>query len=119
MRTASRILLSLVLALAAVAAPGADDAIFTLTDRVGDDHGDGTLLYPANDDFKPGTLDLRSFSAWPVAGGVEFEAVFARAVSGRGISSTARSQADSLATSARRPGAIAVRPEPGCRSLSM
>jgi hypothetical protein len=80
MGTASRILLTLVLALAAVAAPGADDAIFTLTDPVGDDHGDGTLLYPANDDFKPGTLDLRSFSAWPVAGGVEFEAVFARAV---------------------------------------
>ncbi len=79
MRKASQALLTLVLTLAAIAAPAAD-AVFTLTDPAGDDHGDGSLLYPANDDFKPGTLDLRSLSARPVEGGFEFEAVFARAV---------------------------------------
>jgi hypothetical protein len=80
MRTVPQALLTAILVLLAATAPAADDAIFTLTDPVGDDHGDGSLLYPANDDFKPGTLDLRSLSARPVAGGCEFEAVFARAV---------------------------------------
>jgi len=54
--------------------------IFELSDPRGDDHGDGTLLYPFNDDYAPGDLDLLSFRARRGDHGTWFEAVFARPV---------------------------------------
>lgn len=54
--------------------------IFTLGDPSGDDHGDGSLLYPLRDDLAPGDLDLISLSARPEKDGTLFEAVFARSV---------------------------------------
>jgi glucodextranase-like protein len=72
-----------VLAATAATAPRASAAAaptFTLSDPRGDDHGDGSLLYPERNDLKPGDLDLLSFSARPEKGGTLFEAVFARAI---------------------------------------
>lgn len=67
--------------LAAPALAGARTAkIFELSDPSGDDHGDGSLLYPFNDDYAPGDLDLLSFSARRGDRGTWFEAVFARPV---------------------------------------
>lgn len=54
--------------------------IFELSDPRGDDHGDGSLLYPFNDDYVQGDLDLLSFSARRGDHGTWFEAVFARPV---------------------------------------
>ena len=54
--------------------------IFTLTDPKGDDHGDGTLMYPLRTDMQPGDLDLVTFSAYAQSGGTVFEATFARSV---------------------------------------
>jgi len=54
--------------------------IFKLTDPRGDDHGDGSLIYPDRDDLKPGDLDLISFSARPEGDGTLFEATFARPI---------------------------------------
>ena len=54
--------------------------IFKLEDPRGDDHGDGSLVYPLRDDFEPGDLDLLSFSARAENGGTTFEATFARPV---------------------------------------
>ena len=62
---------------AAVAAPAAR---FTLEDPRGDDHGDGTLLYPLRDDLAPGDLDLVSLSARAEKDGTTFEATFARPI---------------------------------------
>ncbi|MEK7317141.1 MAG: glucodextranase DOMON-like domain-containing protein [Candidatus Eisenbacteria bacterium] len=61
----------------AVAAPA---ALFTLGDPRGDDHGDGSLLYPLRDDLAPGDLDLVSLSARAEKDGTLFEATFARPV---------------------------------------
>jgi hypothetical protein len=60
---------------AAAAAP-----IFTLADPRGDDHGDGSLIYPDRDDLRQGELDLVSFSARPEGDGSLFEATFARPI---------------------------------------
>jgi len=68
--------------------------VFKLTDPRGDDHGDGTLLYPLRDDLKPGDLDLLSFSARVTKDGTEFEAVFARP-----IAYPARQTIDAVGTS--------------------
>lgn len=67
---------------AAAAAPAlaADKPIFTLADPRGDDHGDGSLLYPQRDDLQPGELDIVSFSALPDKNGTIFEVAFARPV---------------------------------------
>jgi hypothetical protein len=54
--------------------------IFQLTDPRGDDHGDGSLLYPNRDDLRPGELDLISFAARPEGDGTLFEATFARPI---------------------------------------
>jgi hypothetical protein len=67
----------LLLASVVAAAP---PPIFTLGDPPGDDHGDGSLLYPLRDDLAPGDLDLISLSARPEKDGTLFEAVFARSV---------------------------------------
>lgn len=55
-------------------------ATFTLGDPRGDDHGDGTLVYPIGGDFRPGDLDLVEFAARPGDGGTWFTATFARDV---------------------------------------
>lgn len=54
--------------------------IFTLTDPRGDDHGDGNLIYPLDDDLDPGDLDLLSLSARDEGNGTWFEATFAKPV---------------------------------------
>ncbi len=65
----------------ASSAVGAESApIFTLTDPRGDDHGDGSLLYPLRPDLQRGDLDLVAFSAYRQAGGTLFEATFARQI---------------------------------------
>jgi len=54
--------------------------IFELTDPRGDDHGDGSLLYPLNDNYTEGDLDLLSLTARRGDDGTWFDAVFARRV---------------------------------------
>src|SRR5512136_643017 len=66
------------LAVASVAAE--DQPIFVLADPKGDDHGDGTLMYPLRTDMQPGDLDLVKLSAFAQPGGTVFEATFARSV---------------------------------------
>ncbi|HSL83320.1 MAG TPA: glucodextranase DOMON-like domain-containing protein [Thermoanaerobaculia bacterium] len=62
------------------AAAAEQPLLFQLDDPRGDDHGDGTLLYPANDDYVRGDLDLVSFAARRGDGGTWFEATFARPI---------------------------------------
>jgi hypothetical protein len=73
---------ALVFLLAGVAAVTAADGppIFALTDPRGDDHGDGSLIYPVRDDLAAGDLDLMTFAAYAQPGGTMFEAVFARLI---------------------------------------
>lgn len=72
-------LLSLILLLAAL--PGfAGKTLFKLTDPRGDDHGDGNLIYPLNEELDPGDLDLLSLTAEADGDGTLFEAVFAKPV---------------------------------------
>lgn len=69
--------------LASLIAPpafGAGKEIFTLTDPRGDDHGDGKIVYPGNDDLRPGDLDILSFSAREDGDGTMFEVTFAKPV---------------------------------------
>ena len=69
--------------LAALVAPpafGAGKEIFTLTDPRGDDHGDGKIVYPMNDDLKPGDLDILAFTAREDGGGTLFEVTFVKPV---------------------------------------
>jgi hypothetical protein len=69
--------------LASLIAPpafGAGKEIFTLTDPRGDDHGDGKIVYPGNDDLKPGDLDILSLTAREDGSGTLFEVTFARPV---------------------------------------
>lgn len=76
-----RVALFLIVAIAAGgAAASAAGAAWVLKDPRGDDHGDGTLIYPANSDLALGELDLLSFSAEPTDEGTWFEAVFARSI---------------------------------------
>lgn len=56
------------------------DTIFVLEDARGDDHGNGTLVYPLNQDYARGDLDIVSFAARRVTGGTLFEAEFARPI---------------------------------------
>ncbi|HEX2061266.1 MAG TPA: glucodextranase DOMON-like domain-containing protein, partial [Thermoanaerobaculia bacterium] len=70
----------LFLSLSCATAPAASDALFTLNDPRGDDHGNGALVYPMNPDFQRGELDLVSLSAYRVEGGTQFDAEFARPV---------------------------------------
>src|ERR1041384_7977311 len=57
-----------------------EKVIFTLKDDRGDDHGDGTLLYPVRDDLEPGDLDLTSLQARAEKNGTTFVATFARPI---------------------------------------
>jgi hypothetical protein len=50
--------------------------IFKIADPRGDDHGDGTILFPTESDMQPGDLDLLSFAAREQEGGTMFEAEF-------------------------------------------
>ena len=55
-------------------------ALFTLSDPRGDDHGDGNLIYPLNEELDPGDLDLISLTARAEGDGTWFEATFAKPV---------------------------------------
>lgn len=56
-----------------------DEVIFRVSDPHGDDHGDGTIVYPVEHyGLVPGSLDLVSFAARPDKEGTLFEAIFAR-----------------------------------------
>ncbi|HKV11561.1 MAG TPA: glucodextranase DOMON-like domain-containing protein [Thermoanaerobaculia bacterium] len=69
-------LVLLFLSLPALAGP----VLFTLTDPRGDDHGDGKLVYPLNDELDPGDLDLLSVRAESERDGTTFELTFAKPV---------------------------------------
>jgi hypothetical protein len=58
----------------------AGKTLFKLTDPRGDDHGDGNLVYPLNEELDPGDLDLLSLTAEADGDGTLFEATFARPV---------------------------------------
>jgi hypothetical protein len=76
-----RLVLSVLAVLhAAAAAQAASKEVFTLTDPRGDDHGDGNLIYPLDDDLDPGDLDLLSLAARDGGDGTWFEATFAKPV---------------------------------------
>lgn len=65
----------------ALSVTGADKApVFTLTDPRGDDNGDGSLLYPRRDDYRPGVFDLLSLEAFAEKDGTTFVATFAEKV---------------------------------------
>jgi hypothetical protein len=68
------------LSLLAVAPAFARTKIFTLSDPRGDDHGDGNLIYPLNEELDPGDLDLLALTAYAEDGGTWFEAEFAKPV---------------------------------------
>lgn len=73
-------LLALLLALVVIPPAFGKAKIFTLTDPRGDDDGDGNLVYPTDDVFAKGDLDLLSLSASADKDGTWFEAEFARPV---------------------------------------
>lgn len=54
--------------------------IFKLSDPRGDDHGDGTILFPTDGDMQNGDLDLVSLAARADEGGTMFEADFANTI---------------------------------------
>jgi len=58
----------------------AKNVIFDIQDPVGDDHGDGRLVYPLRGDFQKGDLDLVRLTARAKDGGTQFEATFARPI---------------------------------------
>lgn len=66
-------------ACASASAPSSN-AIFTLEDPRGDDHGGGSLVYPMSGEIQRGELDLLRLEAFREAGGTMFEATFARPV---------------------------------------
>ena len=57
-------------------ASAAEREVAVLTDPIGDDNGNGTLVYPLRDDFQPGDLDLQSLRIVHTAAGYRFEATF-------------------------------------------
>lgn len=67
-----------ILLLGATAWAGSGTSGFILVDPQGDDHGDGTLSYPARPDMQPGDLDLLELKAEPSDDGTWFMATFAR-----------------------------------------
>lgn len=78
----SRSTLLLAGALAAFLAAPAFSAkeIFTLTDPRGDDHGDGSYIYPGDESLDPGDLDILSLTARQEGQGTQFEVTFAKPV---------------------------------------
>jgi hypothetical protein len=75
-----RATLLLVAILSAAVAAAAEPVLFTLTDPRGDDHGDGRIVYPLDEELNPGDLDLLSLTARAETGGTRFEATFAKPV---------------------------------------
>jgi hypothetical protein len=80
-------LLTAVVALSTLSGPAVPGAaataaapVFSVHDPVGDDAGDGTLVYPSRGDLMPGDLDLVSFAARLEKSGTVFEATFARPI---------------------------------------
>ena len=71
---------ALLISLIAAPAFGAGKEIFTLTDPRGDDHGDGKITYPGNEDLNTGDLDILSLTAREDGDGTMFEVTFARPV---------------------------------------
>ncbi|HEY4562186.1 MAG TPA: glucodextranase DOMON-like domain-containing protein [Thermoanaerobaculia bacterium] len=71
---------ALLISLTAAPAFGAGKEIFTLTDPRGDDHGDGKITYPGNEDLNTGDLDILSLTAREDGDGTMFEVTFARPV---------------------------------------
>ncbi|MBZ5588820.1 MAG: hypothetical protein LAO05_09675 [Acidobacteriia bacterium] len=71
---------ALFIAVGAVALAGDGPEVFRLADPRGDDHGDGSLIYPQRDDIEKGELDILSFSASADKAGTVFEVVFAKPV---------------------------------------
>ena len=61
-------------------ADSAEKYIFKISDARGDDHGDGTILYPTESDLRAGDLDLVSLAARAEDGGTMFEAEFANTI---------------------------------------
>jgi len=104
-RTDKTLTLTLVLCLLASlglsieAAAQSKKTIFKLDDPLGDDHGDGRLVYPLISDFERGDLDLRSLTAKRVSGGTRFEAYFAKEIKqpGRESVDDLGTQLDSIA----------------------
>jgi hypothetical protein len=82
MRLSRSHLLTATLLASLIAPPafGAGKELFTLTDPRGDDHGDGKIVYPNNDDLKPGDLDILSLTAREDGSGTMFEVTFAKPV---------------------------------------
>jgi C-terminal binding-module, SLH-like, of glucodextranase len=82
MRLSRAHLLAAALLISLLAAPafGAGKEIFTLTDPRGDDHGDGKITYPGNEDLNTGDLDILSLTAHEDGDGTIFEVTFARPV---------------------------------------
>ena len=72
-------IVGLVMALAGSVAT-AGDRIFRIEDPRGDDHGDGSVVYPEISDWQPGDLDIVRFEAEAVPGGTEFSVRFSRNV---------------------------------------
>jgi hypothetical protein len=72
--------LAAALLLGPATAAAKEQFLFELTDPRGDDHGDGSLVYPDNDSYAPGELDLVSFAVRPDDGGSWFVLEMARPV---------------------------------------
>ncbi|MFO1221123.1 MAG: glucodextranase DOMON-like domain-containing protein [Burkholderiaceae bacterium] len=66
-------LAALLLPLAVLAQPA---PLLSITDPEGDDVGDGSLVYPRDQAFAPGDLDLRGLRVFAEDGGLRFEATF-------------------------------------------
>ena len=79
-RFAALLLSALLAASSVLCAASAPRPIFVLTDPVGDDHGDGSLIYPQRDDMRSGDLDLVSLAAFEDPEGTLFEATFNRTI---------------------------------------
>lgn len=80
-RAAAALLFAVAVVGVAATVAARNDAIFTLTDPRGDDHGSGELSYPLHYyGMSHGDLDLVSLAARAVDGGTEFEATFANPI---------------------------------------
>ena len=80
-RKATRTLFLLTAIFALVAGPAlANNLLFEFSDPRGDDHGDGSMLYPIRTDFERGDLDITSLKVRAVNGGTRFDATFARPI---------------------------------------
>ncbi len=82
MRKNTTILLMILAALPGFVRPAAakEDALFTLADPRGDDYGAGGLVYPLRSDWRPGDLDIVSFSARSEKDGTVFGVTFANPI---------------------------------------